>query len=394
MRRGLRVARVALAGLALTLAYHAGEGTLRSATVSSLSYKGHENDRDANALVRAFPALVGTRLDDCQTCHRAGTVVDGRGRSTTMNPCSYCHLIPYPDTTLTQGAPANYQATLNSFGIAYQGHGRDADALRAIVGMEDELAALRYPGDSGSLPGQPVAPMRTVSWERMVHLPSVRELLLLNSHTQRFDTYATYDGVRVRDLLAGIGIGLDGVSSVTFIAPDGYAADFSLPAIDQPYPPGLYHSRLDPASFADPAQGFVQYPPPGQIPATLTERDTIPGPPWLLIAYWRDGENVAPCYLDAASGRLEGEGPYRLVVPQSTPGAPDRGSSYSPSGCDDGYDFDPAKDHNAGRCVRGVVAIRLNPMPAGYEEFDWRNGGWAMVARREIIVYGAGVTTR
>ncbi len=43
--------------------------------VSSRSYSGHESDLDANNFVRAYPAAVGTRLDDCQLCHSGGTVV-------------------------------------------------------------------------------------------------------------------------------------------------------------------------------------------------------------------------------------------------------------------------------------------------------------------------------
>ena len=96
--------------------------------------------------------------------------------------------------------------------------------------------------------------------------------------------------------------------------------------------------------------------------------------------------------LDPISGRMNGEGPYRLVVPQSVPGAPDRGSKYSPSGYEDGHDYDDSKDHNAGLCVRGIVAVRVNPIPDGYEEFDWKNGGWALIERGEIIVYGVGIT--
>ena len=41
--------------------------------------------------------------------------------------------------------------------------------------------------------------------------------------------------------------------------------------------------------------------------------------------------------------------------------------------------------------VRGVVAIRVNPMPEGYEEFDHMNGGWAYVDAKELIVYGKGI---
>jgi hypothetical protein len=79
------------------------------------------------------------------------------------------------------------------------------------------------------------------------------------------------------------------------------------------------------------------------------------------------------------------------VVPQTDPGKPDRGSKYSPSECGDGLDFDEAADHNAGAMVRSVIAIRIDPMPAGVEEFDYMNGGWAYVEAGQMIIYGHGI---
>ncbi len=86
-----------------------------------------------------------------------------------------------------------------------------------------------------------------------------------------------------------------------------------------------------------------------------------------------------------------GEGPLRIVVPQENPGKPDRGSKFSPSGCGDGFDFRADADHNAGSMVRAVIAIRIDPMPAGVEEFDYVNGGWAYVDAGQLILYGHGI---
>ena len=41
------------------------------ADVESRAYVGHENDRDIQNFIQFYPRAVGTRLDDCQTCHRA-----------------------------------------------------------------------------------------------------------------------------------------------------------------------------------------------------------------------------------------------------------------------------------------------------------------------------------
>ena len=110
-----------------------------------------------------------------------------------------------------------------------------------------------------------------------------------------------------------------------------------------------------------------------------------------MLGYERDGVLLDPSALDVSDGRISGEGPLRMVVPQENPGMPDRGSRFSPSDCGDGFDFRAEADHNAGSMVRGVIAIRIDPMPVGVEEFDYMNGGWAYVNAGQIIIYGHGV---
>jgi hypothetical protein len=56
----------------------------------------------------------------------------------------------------------------------------------------------------------------------------------------------------------------------------------------------------------------------------------------------------------------------------------------------DGWDFNAKIDHNAGACVRGACVIRVNPAPAGLEEYDWKNG-WTLITEQKIVVYGHGV---
>lgn len=48
-------------------------------------------------------------------------------------------------------------------------------------------------------------------------------------------------------------------------------------------------------------------------------------------------------------------------------------------------------DHNAGAMVRGVIAVRIDPTPAGVEEFEHMNGGWAYLDAGQLIIYGRGV---
>jgi hypothetical protein len=164
--------------------------------------------------------------------------------------------------------------------------------------------------------------------------------------------------------------------------------DFDVEAITRRYPNGLFFAGLDEETLG-PDCGVVTY--PATLPEELVDGGEIPGEPWLMLAYGRDGGTMDPSHLDPASGRTRGEGPLRIVVPQSKPGPPDRGSAVSPTACGDGHDNDDDADHNAGGMVRAVVAIRINPMPEGYEEFDARNGGWAYVDAGQLVVYGKGI---
>jgi hypothetical protein len=371
--------------------------------VSSQSYRGHENDSDSNNLVKVYPHLVGTRVDDCQTCHTGASVeMESRGEvtSVSMNPCAYCHLIPYPDDAVLSGAPTGYEQTLNPFGLDYKNAGRDRPALTSIAAEDSdgdgfdnatELESATYPGDASSQPGQQVVPYHTYEWADLTGRAAHDQFLLLNSHKQEFDNYARYVGVKVVDLLSDLGATLTDETSISFIAPDGYVKDFTYAEMAGAFPAGLYFANLDAGGFTDPEQGFVTYPASEQLPAGLVDGGEIPGEQWIMLAYRRDGSEMDQSYLDPVSGRLEGEGPYRLIVPQRDPGSPDRGSKYSPSGYEDGWDYDDSKDHNAGHCVRGVVAIRVNPLPEGYEEFDWKNGGFSLLEKKQLIIYGAGI---
>lgn len=103
-------------------------------TLSSRAYKGHANDLDMNHLVAAFPSIVGSRLDDCQSCHAGGDVIV-RGRARFKNACDYCHLVPFPVED-AEGAPATFEETLNPFGLAYSRAGRSVEALRALASRD------------------------------------------------------------------------------------------------------------------------------------------------------------------------------------------------------------------------------------------------------------------
>ncbi|HUT99929.1 MAG TPA: GEGP motif-containing diheme protein [Myxococcota bacterium] len=371
--------------------------------VTSHSYKGHENVLDSNNFVSAYPSTLGTRLDDCQTCHQGKTFSYPSGTTTKtvfVNSCDYCHLITHPSADFIEAQPSGFKDTLNPYGSDYLAAGRTRKALSGIADKDsdgdsysnkDEIADMKYPGDPDSKPGQDTAPMIIISKKDLEALPMHEEFLLANSHKQQYDNYASYRGVKIRDLLEHVGVDVEDAAfeGITIMAPDGYQKDFSVEQIKNAFPAGLFRAGLDNASLGTDC-GFVEY--PDELPSGLIDGGEIPGQQWLILAYERDGDPLQACNLDVTSGSINGEGPFRLVLPQSNPEAPDRGSKYSPTDCNDGWDFDENKDHNAGDMVRGVVVVRSNPLPAGYEDFDYQNGGWAYIDSESLVVYGHGVS--
>ncbi|MBD3236395.1 MAG: hypothetical protein GF330_06815 [Candidatus Eisenbacteria bacterium] len=402
-RRGAWASLLGLALLAGALASGGGQGIRAEddPILSSRAYRGHENDRDIANLARAYPRSVGTRLDDCQTCHRGGRVQDAEARLVHLNPCDYCHLVVHPPEGWAQLPPA-FAATLNPYGRAYQQAGRSVTALRAIDGGDEdgdgyanasEIAALRYPGDPQSHPGQALCPLVTVSAAELRALPAHTQFGLFNANRQQFDVYATYTGVRIIDLLEAQGVDLRGATSVEILAPDGYARSFTIEQITEPYPAQRFYGGLGVADLG-PECAFVRYP---ENTHGYTDGDTIRDAQWHILAYAREGLPLEPTRPDPASGGIVGEGPYRNVVPPAAArearNRPDRSIHHAPGSCPvPEWDYDADRDHNAGSMVKGAVIIRIQPMPDGCEEFDIFNSGWAMVDAGQILIYGHGVS--
>jgi hypothetical protein len=367
-------------------------------TVSSRAYVGHENDADMRAFIRQYPAAAGTRLDDCQTCHRGG--VKDTDTEREYSPCSYCHLLVYPNARYATGIPRTAADTLNAYGLAYKDAGRRFEAFAAIDGQDSdgdgsrngaEIADLRNPGDPASRPGLPRAATATLGWEEIRKLPVQSQFMLMNTTKEATDDYVLFKGVRIIDLLSAAEVYLTGVTGITVFAPDGYSIDYSLEDIQAPFPRGIFYA--EPRAFEGTEKAFVKY--PADLPAGVMDRKAIPGEPWLLLAYERNGTALDPSSYEKGTGRLAGEGPYRLVKPQrdlsgdpAKPGRPDRSQKSKVFG--DGWDYVRGIDHNAGACVRGACVIRVNPMPEGYEEYDWKNG-WPLIGEKKVVVYGRGI---
>jgi len=390
---------VLLAGLALVLALAANiAASIGQEPASSRAYVGHENDADMQGLIRQYPAAAGTRLDDCQTCHRGG--VRGTDTEREVSPCSYCHLLVFPNARYRTGVPKDYEATLNGYGLDYKRAGRAFEAFRAIEGRDSdgdghanaaEIADLRHPGDAASRPGLPLAPTVVVGWDEILRMPVHIQFLLMNKTTQQRDEYVTYKGVRIIDLLSAAKVYLTGATGITVFAPDGYSGDYGLEDVTAPFPQGYYYDS--PLAIADPEMALLER--PEAVPPGLSNGKRIPNALWLMLAYEREGKPLDASVYEKATGKLVGEGPYRLVKPQShvmgdrrMPGRPDRSVNAKTFG--DGWDYSDRIDHNAGGGARGACVIRVNPVPEGYEEYDWKNG-WPLIGEKKVVIYGRGV---
>ncbi|MBN2321404.1 MAG: hypothetical protein JXR49_20160, partial [Acidobacteria bacterium] len=88
-----------------------------------------------------------------------------------------------------------------------------------------------------------------------------------------------------------------------------------------------------------------------------------------------------------------GSGPFRVIAPQmKNPGIPDL-SIRATNACVEKL---PAKFHynrnyekNSDYCAKAVVAIRVNPMPAGTMDIDWPLLTVKAIEEKSIVIFGA-----
>ena len=376
---------------------------------TSRSYKGHASDADTNNLVRVYPSIVGTRLDNCKTCHTGGDVGELDGNTIdgyeTKNACDWCHFIefpPEPEDGLTL-YPHEFVDTLNPFGIAYNNNGASQGAIEAIADLDSdgdgytnevEILADRFPGNPASKPGQDVCPIITLTIDDLKGMTVQEQFGLANANKQQFDVYSTYKGVKIRDLLDHYGV-LAGATGIEVLSPDGYAKSFDMSEITDQYPDHCFYSGFGAVDLGD-VCGFVEYPEGDQ---GYADGDTIAEDQWHIIAYERgDALDLEEAYLDETSGKINGEGPLRNIRPPGgdtdEKNTPDRGKNSGDPTCplqEWNYNYD--KDHNAGDNVKATVAIKVLPLPTGCEEFDIFDGtGWNLVQDGELVIFGHSVS--
>jgi hypothetical protein len=185
--------------------------------------------------------------------------------------------------------------------------------------------------------------------------------------------------------------------TVTAFAPDGFSYTHQMDPpsttpipgttpyyIDGTYPQAQYYYDVE----ADKANGgWCDYSAPSCTGRNNGDVINVTNGLKLIFAYLRDGEYLAPGQLDDQN-RLDinTEGPFRAVPPQMVPGPPDQSATSAYQNVI--WPYNQTWDHNAGSSVRCVVAIRIEPLPAGTTDFNWYEGGWDYIDNQQFVVYG------
>ena len=374
---------------------------LLGATAAYCAYH-HEGERDADKFLSVYPAKIGTKLDNCNLCHRGGSYVNSQGRTVELGSCQWCH------QTYGYDGAGNIADTVNAYGSAYKSAGRNAAAVSQIDGADsdadgylnsDEIAANTFPGDAGDHPGLTPAPHRVYTLDQLEALGSHTQFLLMNT-SRSGDFYAEYTGVPIKDLLDDAGI-LSSATGIWVYAPDGwgqnhplqYNADLemyhvygNMPGQLYQYPPANFFYNLEADVDLNPDYGWCDYSAPSCAGRTHGDGIFVPGGLKAILAYKREG-----AYLDLGvlndENKLDGEGPFRVVVPQKYVEAPDQSSKSDVQNVVWPYNYD--WDHNAGACSRSATIIKVEPLPAGTTDINILEAGWGYVDQRKIVIYGS-----
>ena len=345
-------------------------------------YSAHGNDQDREAFIKTFPRKKDSRLDSCVLCHRPGTIESKHGQSRFVDACAYCHAV--------HGLrPPHGPIPLNTFGKSYLKAGRNSSALLSIGAIDSdkdgfsnirEIIKGTLPGNERDYPGLKRAPSRIFDEEELFALRKKSYTLLMNTHKSG-DFYASYEGVTIETLLNEVGLSKE-AQSITVFSADGY--ELTVPLASKigrrafgTYPRIPFHPNLE----------WVQYP----NGLKLEKGQLCAGVPEAMVALRREGQRLGRAELIKKNGSsrwvLNDEGPYRLIMPQAVPSVPDQPSTNSSN--ERPYPFDEGLDHNAGDCVRTIVAIRVDPLPKGTTDAAWLNDRWLLVGQGKLVVFGA-----
>lgn len=361
----------------------------------------HEGERDADKFLEAYPGAAGTKLDHCALCHSGGEYTNSKGREVKLGSCQWCHYKYGYD-----GA-GDITETINAYGAAYKAAGRNADAVKAIDAQDtdgdtyansSEIAARTFPADAADYPGLVQAPYRVYTRAQLEAMTQHTEFLLMNT-SRSGDFYAQYTGIPVKDLLDDAGI-TNNATNILVYAPDGWSQYHPLSYDTEPemyhvygnmtgqnyqYPPATFAYDLE-ADDAENTDGWCDYSAPSCSGRSHGDAIFVENGLKAILAMKREGAYLTPGVL-TDENKLDGEGPFRLVVPQKVPNPPDQSSNADNQNVIWPYEYD--WDHNAGACTRSVTIIKVEPLPEGTTDINVLEAGWSYIDQNKIIVYGA-----
>lgn len=368
----------------------------------------HEGENDSPKFLAVYPDKAQTKLDNCALCHKGGTI-----GSKTYGSCQYCHAIY--DFAAGPTEHGDMGTTLNGYGEAYRTAGRSAAAISAIEDLDSdddsytnlvEILANRYPGDPNDDPTKIPAPSRVYTRGQLEAMPLHTQFMLMNA-TRQNDNYVEYTGVPMKYLLDDSGIDLDVATSIIVYAPDGFSythpldapTDWeegwepdwaggeqilyhvygNLPGLDVQYPSSVYYYDTD-------ASGWCEYTAPSCVGRNDGSSILVEDGLMAILAVKREGADLEAGVLNDEN-KLDGEGPFRVVVPQLLPNHPDQPRDSSNS--EALWPYESHFDHNAGACSRTATIIKVMPLPEGTTDINTYEAGWSYVDSEKIVVYGA-----
>lgn len=361
----------------------------------------HEGEKDASKFLSVYPDKAGTKLDNCALCHGGGQY-ENKGKLTTLGSCQWCHY------SYGYDGAGNIEDTMNAYGKAYKNAGRNAAAVSTIDGLDSdgdgytnkqEIEAGTFPGNPDDHPGLTEAPFRIYTKAQLESMTQQTEFLLMNT-SRSGDYYAQYSGVPMKELLDDAGI-LPSATGIIVYSPDGWSQTHPLyydediemyhvygnaPGQTYQYPPASYYYNTQADIATNPTFGWCDYSAPSCVGRFNGDPIHVDGGLKAILAIKREGAYLDPGVLNSENS-LDGEGPFRVVVPQKYVNAPDQSSKASNQNVIWPYNSD--WDHNAGAATRTVTIIKVLPLPQGTTDIDVLEAGWKYVDQEKIIVYGA-----
>lgn len=365
----------------------------------------HEGESDAARFLEVYPGKAGTKLDHCALCHSGGTEENKYGERVEVGSCQWCHKTYGYDGS---GGQSALDATMNPYGQAYLANNRTVQAIRDIAALDSdedgdsnqaEIEANHFPGNADDHLGLTEAPSRGYTKAQLEAMTQHTQFLLMNT-SRSGDFYAEYTGVPMKDLLDDAGI-LETATMITVYAPDGWAQDHPLlydegaemyhvygnmPDSDVQYPAATYYHDNIADVDKNPDSGWCDYSAPSCVGRTHGSAIQVDGGLMAILALKRDGADLDPGILNEEN-KLDGSGPFRVVVPQKVPGPPDQSSKSSDD--DLMWPYTEDWDHNAGACSRSATIIKVSPLPEGTTDIDVYEAGWNYTDQEKIIIYGA-----